>query len=68
MTNIVKSYNGLSPKWFEVEIVTKKCVVYGKASVHSSLSVKMVGADIYNYYFIYQASKFIIVIVGLDFE
>ena len=68
MTNIVKSYNGLSPKWFEVKIVEKNCVVCGKASVHTSLSVKMVGADIYNYYFIYQASKFIIVIVGLDFE
>ena len=64
----MKSYNALSPKWFEVKIVTKNCVVLGKASVHTSLSVKMVGADIYNYYFIYQASKFIIVIVGLDFN
>ena len=68
MTNIVNSYNGLSPKWFEVQTVTKNCVVFGKASVHTSSSVKMVDADIYNYYFIYQASKFIIVIVGLDIE
>ena len=64
----MKSYNALSPKWLEVKIVTKNCVVFGKASVHTSLCVKMVGADIYNYYFLYQASKVIIVIVGLDFE
>ena len=37
----------------------KNGVVFGKASVHTSSSVKMVSADIYNYYFIYQASKFV---------
>ena len=42
VTDIVNDHNGMLPKWLKVQNSHNNCVVFGKASVHASLSMKKV--------------------------